>query len=96
MWDYLQKVIPEFPEEIMGVCATLASDNLFKGHDDRRKLNVDLAEAFHHTVYQLLSAANRARHDIQMAVSFLTTRVKAPDEENWGKLVRVHKYLNDI
>ena len=40
-----------------------------------------------------LFAANRARRDIQTAVSFLTTRVQAPDEDDWGKLKRVLKYL---
>jgi hypothetical protein len=78
MWDYLRNVIQEFPEEIMGVCATPANNYLFKVHEDGRKLNKELAEAFHHTVYQLLFAANRARRDIQTAVSFLTTQVKAP------------------
>ncbi len=73
MWDYLQIGIQEFPEEITGVCATPANDYLFKVREDGRKLNEELAEAFHHTVYQLLFATNRARHDIQMAVSFLTT-----------------------
>ena len=29
-----------------------------------------------------------------MAVAFLTTRVKSPDEDDWGKLKRVLKYLN--
>jgi hypothetical protein len=29
-----------------------------------------------------------------MSVSFLTTQVKALDQDNWGKLVRVLKYLN--
>jgi hypothetical protein len=29
MWDYLRKVIKEFPKEITGVCATPASDHLF-------------------------------------------------------------------
>ena len=94
MWDYLGKVIKEFPEEIIGTCVTPASDHLFKVREDGRKLNEELADAFHHTVYQLLFAANRARRDIQTAVSFLTTRVKAPDEDNWGKLVRVLKYIN--
>ncbi len=51
-------------------------------------------DAFHHTVYQLLFAENRARRDIQTAVLFLTIRVKAPDEDDWGKLVRVLKYIN--
>jgi hypothetical protein len=73
MWDYIKKVIRELPEEIMGLCATSASDYLFKVHEDGTKLNEELEEAFHHTVYQLLFAANRARRDIQMAVSFLTT-----------------------
>jgi hypothetical protein len=44
-------------------------------------------------VYQLLFAANRARRDIQAAVSFLTTRVKAPAKDNWRKLVRVLKCI---
>jgi len=38
--------------------------------------------------------APRARQDIQTAVAFLTTRVKSPDEDDWGKLKRVLKYLN--
>ena len=88
MWDHLGRVIKEFPEE------TPASDHLFKLHEDRRKLTEELADAFHHMVYQLLFAANRARRDIQMAVSFLTTPVKAPDEDDWGKLVIVLKYIN--
>ena len=36
----------------------------------------------------------RERQDIQTAVAFLTTRVKEPDEDNWGTLKRVLKYLN--
>jgi len=71
-----------------------ASDPLFKVREDGRKLPEELADVFHHTVYQLLFAANRARRNIQSAVSFLTTRVKAPDEDDRGKLVRVLKYIN--
>jgi hypothetical protein len=61
MWDYLQKVIKKFPVEIMEVCATPASDYLLKVRKDGRKLNEEMAEAFHHTVYQHLFAANRAK-----------------------------------
>ena len=73
------------------MCATLASNYLFKvcEDEDRKKENEEQVEAFHHTVYQLLFAANRARHNIQMVASFLTTRVKDPDKDDWGKLVRV-------
>ena len=48
---------------------------------------------FHHTTAQLLFLSSRARRDIQTAVAFLTTRVKAPDEDDWGKLKRVLRYL---
>jgi hypothetical protein len=57
-------------------------------------LNEEQADAFHHTVYQLLFAANRVRRDIQTAVSFLTTCVQEPDKDDWGKLKRILKYLN--
>ena len=59
MWDYLGKVTKEFPEEITGVCVTPASAHLFKVHKDGRKLNKDLAEAFHHMVYQLCSKQSK-------------------------------------
>ena len=42
----------------------------------------------------MLFMATRVRQDIQTAVAFLTTRVKSPDEDDWGKLKRVLKYLN--
>ncbi len=82
MTKYLSKVIADFPEEIIGKAATPAGDHLFKVEDDGRKLNEEQADAFHHTVYQLLFAANQARRDIQTAVSFLATRVQAPDEDD--------------
>ena len=94
MTQYLSKVIADFPEEIIGKAATPAGDHLFKVRDEGRKLNDEQADAFHHTVYQLLFAANRARRDIQTAVSFLATRVQAPDEDDWGKLKRILRYLN--
>ena len=61
---------------------TPASDHLFKVREDGRKLSEELADAFHHTVYQLLFAATRARGDIQTAILFRTTQVKAPDEDD--------------
>jgi hypothetical protein len=82
MWDYIQKVIRGFPAEVTGLCTTPASNYLFKVHEDGRKLNEEQAEAFHHTVYQLLFATNRPRHDIQTVVSFLTTQVKYPDKDD--------------
>ncbi len=67
---------------------------LFKIRKNCQKLNEEQADAFHHMVYQLLFAANWAQCDIQTAVSFLTTCVQKPDEDDWGKLKQILKYLN--
>jgi hypothetical protein len=73
MCKYLSSIIADFPEQITGVSATPAADHLFKVREDGKKLSEEQPDAFHHTVYQLLFAANRAGQDIQTAVSFLTT-----------------------
>ena len=52
-----------------------------------------MAQAFHSTVASLLFVSCRARRDIQTAVAFLTTRVKRPDQDDWGKVKRVLQYL---
>jgi hypothetical protein len=93
MCNYLTMVITELPEEITGTSATPAANHLFQVREDGHKLNKEQAAAFHHTVYQLLFATNRARWDIQTAVSFLTTQVQEPDKDDWGKLNRELKYL---
>ena len=38
--------------------------------------------------------STRAREDIQTAVAFLSTRVKKPDEDDWGKSKQALKYLD--
>jgi hypothetical protein len=45
-------------------------------------------------VQRLLYISTRARPDILTAVSFLTTRVSSPTEEDNNKLIRVLSYLN--
>jgi len=96
MFKYLRNVIEEFPEKITGRAAMPAAGHLFDIRDekDARVLEEERALAFHHTVAQLLFMATRARRDIQTAMAFLTTRVKASGDDDWGKLKRVLKYLN--
>jgi hypothetical protein len=93
---YLTNVIGEFPELILGKAPTPAGDHLFKIRDEKesKPLEKERALVFHHTAAQLIFLATRARRDIQTAVAFLTTRVKSPDKDDWGKLKRVLKYLN--
>jgi hypothetical protein len=95
MVNYLKSVIAEFPEMITGKAAMPAANHLFTVRDKKegRALKEEKALVFHHTVAQLLFMSTRARRDIQMAVAFLTTRVKSPDNDDWRKLKRVLKYL---
>ena len=92
---YLHNIIYEFPEKIGEPAATPAADHLFKVRDpeDARYLDEERAQVFHRTTAQLLFLSSRSRRDIQTAVAFLTTRVKGPDEDDWGKLKRVLRYL---
>jgi hypothetical protein len=96
MITYLKNVISKFPEVITGKLVTPTVDHLFTIRDEKEAKPLDKKQtlAFHHTVAQLLFMATRVRRDIQTAVAFLTTRVKSPDKDDWGKLKQVLKYLN--
>jgi len=98
MVNYLKNVIDGFLEQIVGRAATPAGERLFDIRDKKeaRPLEEECVIAFHHTTAQLLFMATQVQQDIQTAVAFLTTRVKSPDEDNWGKLKRVLKYLNGM
>ena len=94
MIPYIKKVNEAFPEKITGVQSTPAGDHLFQVRpaSEAKFLPEEQARAFHHTTAQLLFLS-RVRRDIQTTVAFLTTRVKQPDADDWGKLKRVLKYL---
>ena len=96
MFKYLDSIIDEFPELITGKAATSAADHMFSIRDDdeEKYLPEEKDIAFNHITAQLLFLSSRARRDIHTAVSFLTTRVKKPDKDDWGKLKRALKYLN--
>jgi hypothetical protein len=95
MIDYLEGVINDFPEAITGTTATPATKNMFDVREDQERTILDETRArlFHHSMAQILCASSRSRKDIQTAVAFLTTRVRSPDEDDWGKLKRVLKYI---
>ena len=65
---------------------TAAPDNLFTVDEDCEKLPTDAAAAFHTVVAKLLYISKQARPDTSLSVAFLTTRVRDPDTDNWGKL----------
>lgn len=80
--------------KVKGVSPTPADDNLFKIDATSPRLASDDATVFHSNVAALLWVAKRVRPDVLLAVSFLTTRVLTPTEEDLAKLVRLLKYIN--
>ena len=49
--------------------------------------------AFHILVAKTLYVSKRARPDVSTAIAFLTTRVRAPDVDDWRKLSCLMEYL---
>ena len=52
-------------------------------------------KVFQTIVAKALFATKRSRPDIHTTVTFLTTRVRGPNEDNWKKLIRLIQYLKD-
>ena len=93
MYDYLEDILEEMPNDMRGTSPTPASSNLFDADEDSPLLNEKEADFFHRTTARLLFASKRARPDLQVAVAYLCTRVKAPTQSDYRKLTRVIKYL---
>ena len=97
MIKYLGAMFEEWPEELKGYTPNPHQDHLFevRADDDPKKdlLNKKMASQFHCTTTQLLFLCLRARPDVQMAVSFFTTRVRNSDMDDWKKLRHCMRYL---
>ena len=93
MVDYLKGIISDFEEmeTLTGTATSPAAEHLYAIRDkiDQKKLDEKRATEFHHDVAQLLFAFPRAQTDTHTTVSFLTKRVRIPDEDNWEKLKRI-------
>jgi hypothetical protein len=70
-----------------------APDDLFVVNEDAEKLSEEGATAFHNLVAKTLYVSKRARPDVSTAIAFLTTRVRAPDVDDWRKLSHLMEYL---
>ena len=88
MIKYIDQILEDFPELIEKSLQTPHTDNLFKvrAEEEATFLAEEQAQQFHRAVAQLLFLSCRMRRDIQTAVAFLTTRVKRPGTDDWGKI----------
>jgi hypothetical protein len=86
MIDYLKDILSEMPGDMEGVARTLAQDDLFTIDDQYPLLNGRDADFCHCMTAHLLFAAKRALPDLQVAVAYMCTRVKAPTVSVYHKL----------
>jgi hypothetical protein len=93
MKDFIEAMLDDLPEDMAGEAATPAAAHLFTVSSKPELLDESTAEMFHHNTAKLLYLSRRARPDVQTAVAFLTTRVKAPDKDDYRKLRRAMQYL---
>ena len=93
MFEYIAKIIEEFPMELDEKPTSPAANHLFEVDDNGIKLKPEQKDMFHEFVAKLLFLGKRARPDLQTAISFLSTRVREPDTDDYKKLIRLMKYL---
>jgi hypothetical protein len=96
MFDYVKEIIAAFDAADPGNSGTKSSAaplDLYKIDEDCKKLAPAMREQFHSVVQKTLFATKRARPDTCTAISYLTTRVREPDRDDWTKLAHMVKYL---
>ena len=78
MLDYINKMIGKCPNRMVHrTVQTPASAHLFEVNKSCKKLGPEEAVIYHHLTAKLLYLCWRTCPDLQLAVAFLTTRVKA-------------------
>jgi hypothetical protein len=95
MVDYVNKMITEFPDkDLKGVRVTSPwNENLFKVNEASPLLSKEMAEQFHKSTAQGLFLCKRGRPDISPVISYLTTRVRNANQDDWMKLTKMMKFL---
>jgi hypothetical protein len=96
MFDYVDDILTDFDKAEPKSGSTnlsAAPESLLKVDEICKKLEQDKAVEFHNLVAKELYATKRARPDTCTEVALLTTRVQAPDKDDWTKLVHLLRYI---
>ena len=89
-------MLSELPDDLSeGVAPTQASNHhLFNvSNENVVLLDIKSSEIHHHNVVKVLFLCKHARPDLQTAIAFLCTRVKATNTDDYKTLHRVMKYV---
>jgi hypothetical protein len=96
MFDYVDEILTAFDKAEPkggGTKTSAAPDSLFKVNESCQNLKQDKDVEFHNLVAKTFYSTKRARPDTCTAIAFLTTRVRAPDKDDWNKLVHFMRYI---
>jgi hypothetical protein len=97
---YIKQMIKDFPYEIKTIKTNPWTDKLFKVDKESKKLDEKRRTIFHTFVMKAMFLCKRARPDVNPVVGFLSSRVTAPNEGDWRKLLKTLGFLkgtiNDV
>ena len=93
MIEELEELLIPYKENLNRTFANPAGRWLFNTKEDAKPLPDEKADIYRSFVAKLLWIMKRSRPDLELAVSFLSTRVKEPTKEDWHKFKRVMCWL---
>jgi hypothetical protein len=92
MSDYIKEAAESFGEDLSKNVSSPGARWLFE-NSDARKLSAEKSDKFMSIVAKLLWVVQRGRPDCSTVISYLCTRTRSPDVEDWKKLKRLLSYL---
>jgi hypothetical protein len=93
MQKHIQDILETGTTDMKGRAETPASSHLFQTRLEATRLEPKDGDLFRTLIAKILYVAGRSRPDLKLALSFLTTRVRAPDQDDKLKLTRLVKYI---
>ena len=95
MSDYNQVILQDTPANLQGKSMVPAAKHLFTTCPDAPKISPQEQEIFHHLTMQLMYLSQRGRPNIRTAMAFLSSRVANLDQDDYMRLGKVIKYLEN-
>ena len=86
MRKYVKDTYTMFPDNLGGNVSLPTAKHLMEVNSEAEKLDEKVAQTFHTITARILFVGKQTRPDILLTVSFLCTRVKGPDIDNWKKI----------
>jgi hypothetical protein len=98
MFNCIDRILTDWKKrapDAQGTKTSAAPRDLFVVDKDCEKLDKKQTEEFHYFAAKTLFATKQARSDTGMSISYLTTRVRGPDFDDWRRLKHLMNYLSE-